>query len=126
MKWRGTVIAIAILASLPSCKPAHEPVGMSPALIGVWETDDPRYVDRYFELTGDTITLARGEAGKDSYPIERLEKQTNRRGASYVLTYRNPVERVGDTLSFEYEPREGGAIRFKNQRRIVWKKAPRP
>ena len=126
MKWRQAVIAIAILASLSSCKAAHEPVVVPSELIGVWKTDDPEYSDRYFELTRDRITLAKGKADKDSYPIEKLEKRPDSRGALYLLTYKNPVEDVVDTLSFEYEPRDGGAIRFKNQRNMAWKRDPRP
>ena len=124
--WRRSIIAIAVLASLWSCKAAEEPVVVPRELIGVWKTDDPRYVDRYFELTVDTITLAMGEDGKKSYPVQKLEKRSDTPGISYALTYRNPIEDVVDTLSFDYEPTEGGAIRFKNQRDLVWRKASKP
>jgi hypothetical protein len=122
--WRRSIIAVAILASLWSCKAAQEPVVVPRELIGVWKTDNPRYLDRYFELTIDTITLAMGKDGKESYPVQKLEKHSDTQGISYALTYRNPVEDVADTLSFDYEPTAGGAIRFKNQQNLVWKKAP--
>ncbi|HSB73214.1 MAG TPA: hypothetical protein VLT62_28140 [Candidatus Methylomirabilis sp.] len=124
--WRQVVIAIALLASLSSCKAAQEPVVLPPELIGVWKTDDPRYVDRSFELKADTITLSMGGGGNDPYPIQKLEKRQDPPGTSYLLTYRNSVAGIQDTLSFDYEMGAGGAIRFKNQRNIVWKKEPKP
>lgn len=99
---------------------------MPPELIGVWKTDDPRYVDRSFELKADTITLSMGGGGNDPYPIQKLEKRQDPPGTSYLLTYRNSVAGIQDTLSFDYEMGAGGAIRFKNQRNIVWKKEPKP
>ena len=123
---RRALIAIAVLASLSSCKAAQEPVVVPPDLIGVWKTDDPRYVDRHFELKADTIILSMGAAGTDSHPIQKFEKRQDPRGTSYFLTYKNLGEGVEDTLSFDYEMGAGGAIRFKNQRNIVWKKEPKP
>lgn len=128
--WHGTcrraIIAIAVFASLSSCKAAQEPVVVPSDLIGVWKTDDPRYVDRHFELMVDSIILSMGEAGGDSHPIQKFEKRQDVRGTSYFLTYKNLGEGVEDTLSFDYEMGAGGAIRFKNQRNIVWKKQAKP
>ncbi|HYL80022.1 MAG TPA: hypothetical protein VEU07_04365, partial [Candidatus Acidoferrum sp.] len=110
------------LASVSGCGASQEPVVMPPELVGVWKTIDARYVDRGFELTSDTIILATGEEGKHAYPIQQLEKRVDMRDASYVVTYGNSLEGVADRLSFSYEAREGGVIRFKSQRGIVWKR----
>jgi hypothetical protein len=122
MKFRHALITLAILTSLLGCRAAQEPVVVPPEVIGVWKTVDPRYEDRYFELTAGTVTLAMGEDSKESYPIQTFEKSQEMGATLYSLTYRNLVEGITDTLSFYYEPREGGVIRFKNQRNIEWKK----
>jgi hypothetical protein len=128
--WKATccraIVAIAVLGFLSGCNAAREPGVVPPDLIGVWKTDDPRYIDRYFELTADTITVGTGENGKDPYAIHSVAKHLDMRGISYLVTYVNPVESVTDTLSFDYEPRDGGMIRLKSQRSIVWKRAPGP
>ena len=97
-----------------------------PELIGTWETADPRYEERSFELTTDRIILALGEDGKKSYLIERFEKSQEFRATTYTLTYTNLVEGASDTVAFYYEPRDGGVIRFKNQQKIEWKKGATP
>jgi hypothetical protein len=122
LTFRQALTAIAIVLSLLGCRAAQEPVVVPPELIGVWKTADPRYEDRYFELTIDTITLAMGEDTKESYPIQKLEKSQEMRTALYSLTYRNLVEGVTDTLLFSYDQRGGGVIRFKDQRNLEWTK----
>jgi hypothetical protein len=122
MKFRCAFIPIAILTVLLGCRASKEPVVVPSELHGIWKTEDSRYEGRSFELRADTIILALGEEGKESYPIETLEKRQELRGTLYVLTYRNLIEGFSDSLLFYFEPREGGLIRFKNQMEIEWKK----
>jgi len=122
MKWRCALIPIAILTALLGCRASKEPVVVPSELRGIWKTADPRYEGRSFELRADTLILALGEEGKQSYPIEKLEKNQDLRATLYVLTYRNLIEGFSDSLVFYFEPREGGLIRFKNQMGIEWKK----
>lgn len=118
-------IAVALVGTLLGCKAVREPVSVPAELIGIWTTDDPRYLDRCFELTVDTITLGTGEGRQPSYPVQALQKSLDKGITSYRLTYTDPVEGVTDTLSFEYEPKDGGAIRLKHQHHAVWQKGGR-
>ena len=100
-----SVLTIAIVTVLFGCRPAPEPVAVPPELHGVWTTAHPRYENRFFELTVNTITLGIGEGGPQPYPIERFEKRQEMREIIYSLTYRIPSEGVANALSFYYEPR---------------------
>lgn len=119
-----SVLTIAIVAVFFGCRPAPEPVAVPAELHGVWKTAHPRYENRFFELTVDTIRLGIGEESPQSYPIERFEKLQEMREIVYSLTYRIPSEGAADVLSFYYEPLGGGTIWFKNQRNIEWRREP--
>lgn len=119
-----SLLTIAIAAVVVGCRPAPEPVAVPAELRGVWKTAHPRYEDRFFELTVNTITLGIGEDSPQAYPIEKFEKRQEMREIIYSLTYLVPSEGVANTLSFYYEPRGGGTIWFKNQRHVEWRKGP--
>jgi hypothetical protein len=119
---RHALLVMAILASTLGCRAAQEPAAVPAEFHGHWTTSDPRYEARAFELTVDTITLLNGEEGKASYPVQKFERIQKDGAIVHTLTYGNPVEGTTEALSFYYEPREGGVIRFKSQRNIEWKK----
>lgn len=96
---------------------------MVPAeLVGIWKTGDAKYKDRYFEFKPGTLTLGMGEGGAETYPIRSIQKSQEERGTLYAVGYMNYAEKVEDVLTFYYDPRGGGTIRFKNQPEIAWAK----
>jgi hypothetical protein len=119
-----SLLTIAIVAVFFGCRPAPEPVAVPTELHGIWKTAHPRYEDRFFKLTLNTITLGIGEESPQSYPIEKFDKRQEMRELIYSLTYRVPSEGVASALSFYYEPRGGGTIWLKNQRNIEWRREP--
>jgi hypothetical protein len=114
---------MALVALLSACQGSDAPVVVPPDLVGLWKTDHPRYEDRYFELTVDKITLGMGSGDTGSFPIREIGRERAGRTTLYSVGYANAVEGVRDTLSFYYEPQDGGAIRFRNQQNILWKRA---
>jgi hypothetical protein len=103
-----------------------EPIAIPATLIGVWKTEDPRYEGRHFELTVDTVRLAMGQNGQTAFPIRKFEKNEEPRATVYSVAYLNLTDGVTDTLSFSYEPANGGVIRFRNQRNIRWQRDREP
>ena len=94
---------------------------ISDDLRGVWTTTDARYKDRSFEVTKDMIILETGVASNDSCHITKIEKEDQGTKRLYVIHYDTSS---GDEqqFSFYYSPKDGGTIRLKNQKDIVWKK----
>jgi hypothetical protein len=92
-------------------------------LIGVWKTSAPQYEDRFFEMKKDEIIFGTGPGTFDSHVINKVEmgKVRGEEGKLYTIYYKNQ-EGVEDKFSFYYNPGKGGAIRFKNQEKIVWTK----
>ncbi len=119
---RHGLLVMAILASILGCRASQEPAIVPTELHGLWTTTDSRYENRSFELRADTIALATGEKEHTSHPIQKFERIQEKGTTVYSLTYGNVGEGVTDTLSFYYDPREGGVITFKNQRNVAWKK----
>lgn len=90
--------------------------------LGVWKTVDPRYLDRFFEITPTSIVFGVGEGGVEAYPIVAVEEVRERDAVLHAISYRNQ-DGQDSRLSFYYDPRDAGVIRFKHQRSIQWTKA---
>ena len=94
-------------------------------LIGVWETTDPDYADRPFEIKTDEVIFGTGEESFDTYPITKIkiEKDPVEQKTLYIICYKN-IAGQEYKFSFYYDPANQGTIRFKNQKEMVWTKAP--
>ena len=126
MKSKRILLALAIFTSLFGCQP-KESRTVPGELVGVWKTPAPKYRDCYFELTGDLIIFA-NEAlldKEDVNSIRRIEKIHKGKLILFTIHYKNR-EGLEYEFSFYYDPSKGGAIRFKNQLQIEWKKVDMP
>ena len=94
-------------------------------LIGVWETTEPTYADRPFEIKTDEVIFGTGNEKSDAYPITKIkiEKDREEGGTLHTIWYRN-IERQEYQFSFYYDPTNQGTIRFKNQKNFGWTKKP--
>lgn len=112
-----------IVGSLMSCEPPllEEP---PPAILGRWTTTDPRYADRAFEITKETVYIHQGGNNFAAYAVKGFQIT--------VANDDDPVHSVVyvDDAAEEYEFRfyvsseDGGVIRFTNQREMVWHRDP--
>jgi hypothetical protein len=57
-----------------------------------------------------------------AYPVVDVSKTLKDNETLYIITYVIP-EGVDYKFSFYYSPQDGGTIRYKNQKYLVWKKA---
>ncbi len=96
-------------------------------LIGVWETTAPDYADHPFEITTREVIFGTGEGTFDAYPIARIkiEEDVKEQKTLYIICYKNTA-RQEYKFSFYYDSTNRGAIRFKNQKEMVWTKKPLP
>jgi hypothetical protein len=117
---RGIITAMALLAALAACQVRNEnPV--PDHLLGVWSTSAPRYADRYIEIRNDMIIFGTGGDEFELHALTHIEEAREHGALLYTITHLNHFGQPY-SLSFYYEPKGDGIIRFKNQKEIVWKK----
>jgi hypothetical protein len=123
MKSRRTLLVLVLLAMIFGCQSGSEKT-VPDVLLGVWKTSEPKYADRFFELTKDTIIFGIGGDGADTYPIASVEETRDEEGLLYNIHYQN---REGQqyTFSIYYDSNNHGVIRFKNQKHFTWTRKER-
>jgi len=82
-------------------------------LVGVWKTSDPKYEDRFFEITGAPLLWKRRRRFR--YPFHhkhRIEKGDEARGNLYTIAYK---DKEGQKFVFliYYNPANQGTIRLR-------------
>jgi hypothetical protein len=123
-KWIFLVI-LALLINL-GCS-SNKIENLPREVLGHWETETPKYSGFSFELSEETITFTdlNAENAIESNMIEKRTKELdNENNILYVVHYENE-EGLELKFSFYYDPSEGGKIRLKNQKTIVWTRVPK-
>jgi hypothetical protein len=90
-------------------------------LIGKWRTSEPRYQDRFFEITKETLIYGLGGDQTDVYFISSMEESLEGNNRLYTINYEN-ADGLKFTQSFYYHPENGGSIQLKHQEHIKWKR----
>ena len=121
---RSLATLLALLAGLVLGQVACSPVQAAyvPAeLVDIWETDNEKYIDRFFTIRGTTITFGTGEGGSETFIITNVERVPFVGDNLYTVEYTNSE---GDPyrFSFFYRRGETDQIRLRNQRAIVWER----
>jgi hypothetical protein len=113
-----------ILAFIGGCQ-SEKQTTVPLHLVGLWKTAAPKYSDRFFRLTTDSIVFGVGEGRTDISPIVAI-KETQEQGLTlYTISYLNP-EGQEYRLAFYTDPVRKGVLWFKNQPGISWSKAKGP
>ncbi len=120
MKSRRILIAFAIVTAFFGCQSGGNRA-VPDELLGVWKTSAPKYADRFFELKKDAVIFATGEGNVSVHAIVNIEQVREDKQILYTIYYTN---QAGEEYkwSFYHDSANGGAIRFKNQKRIEWTK----
>lgn len=120
MKRAKVLIAAFLLACAFGCQPERNTV-VPEQLRGVWKTTEPRYKDRFLAFTAYSIDFGTGGNTLDSFTIWNIERGSNGQADLYTITYvDSSLGRY--KLAFHYVPGSGDEIRFKNQKRLTWRK----
>jgi len=92
-------------------------------VIGVWETTDPRYAGKSFEITRENeLLLGLGELGVERCSIDEAEVAGGPARLEYRITYSTPE---GDEALFAFLVDPNEVIRLRNQDEVLWKRRPR-
>ncbi|MCJ7540837.1 MAG: hypothetical protein WBG61_08460 [Desulfobacterales bacterium] len=120
LKWVVIVALILIGASIFVFYPGKN-TDIPLNLIGKWTTSAPRYQDRFFEITKETLIYGLGGGKIDVYFISSMEESLEGNNILYTINYKN-TDGLKFTQSFYYHPENGGSIQLKHQEHIKWTK----
>jgi hypothetical protein len=110
----AAVILMTLCAACNSAKLPHE-------LLGIWRTDVPAYKGKFMKLDEKYLVLGVGDEKVVPRKIEEVSYTTE--GKEKLYTVKTNEKDEGEyTISFYFNPAEGGTIRFKNQPQLQWKK----
>ncbi len=116
-------LALVLLVGTVAVRPTEEssiPVPME--LIGWWNTDDLRYIDRGFRITSSSLTLHVPDSGPRVRPIEAVRVEPDGSDRQYEIDYASE----SGTIVFNFEYSQDGAIRFPNQSGMAWRRGGDP
>lgn len=111
------LLAIAVLQR-PLLRLLSSDVPVPEGLLGSWTTDSPRYADRGFFITSDSLRLQLGPQLSATYPITRVRRSGPADSAGYTITYRQ-----GDTeveMGLRVDPEAG--LRIANLPAVAWRR----
>ena len=119
MLLRRVGLVLILLVSCLACKRAIKSPPQE--LLGVWTTDAPAYEGRYLKFEEDYFLIG---VGRHTVPvIQPILKIDVRQDAKQTIYTLHSVDADGaHELVVVYDPSDGGALRIKNQRDVVWKK----
>ncbi|MGH7381891.1 MAG: hypothetical protein ACREKR_06620 [Candidatus Methylomirabilales bacterium] len=120
MTARRILIAFALLATLSGCQSEKDST-VPEHLLGQWTTPHPKYADRYFEIRNDVIIFGHGGESFEVHALTDVDQTREEGSILYTITHLNH-DGKRFTFAFYYDPANNGAVRFKNQRDIVWTK----
>jgi len=122
MKLKWIVIAVLTLIGASifvSC--TEKKTNVPEPLIGKWTTSEPRYHDRFIEITKETLVYGLGGDKEDVYPISSITKDLRDDNILYTINFESK-DGHKFTRSFYYAPFDGGRIRLKHEENVAWRK----
>jgi len=91
-------------------------------LVGFWTTDEPRYQDRFLELSKVYVFIGVGRRQVPSVQVvDRFEAVQAGKETKYTI-YSTDLQGTAYQMTFQFSPVNGGEIQLKNQQGIVWKR----
>jgi hypothetical protein len=122
MKLKWIIIAVSILIGASifvSC--TEKKTDVPELLIGKWTTSEPRYHDRFIEITKETLVYGLGGDKEDVYPISGITKDLKGDNILYTISFESK-DGHKFTRSFYYAPCDGGRISLKHEENVAWHK----
>ena len=87
---------------------------------GTWETDHPRYEERFFELSAHTVTFGVGDGQSVAYALSGIKKHMERGKPFYILIFEDKAKNRFEK-SIWISPKMDTLV-FKNQGNVKWYK----
>ena len=120
MKIPRIVVFVLALMGCAGCDRSRHPM-LPGELTGEWTTDDPRYQDRFLELSPTFVITGtgRGEAPRVEW-IDKVEAVPVGNDTEFKVYSTDLSLGSHGEMSFVFSSANGGEIRFRNQSR-VWR-----
>lgn len=119
MMTQRILVTFVILITLLGCQLENNKT-LPDNLVGVWETSEAKYKDRFMEFKKDVVIFGTGDGNQTIHPIRKI-KAVRRDEKNLYTVYYLGQEGGEYSFSFLYDPR-GDVITLKNQNEIEWKK----
>jgi hypothetical protein len=87
-------------------------------VLGTWSSASPRYADRGFAITVDTLLLQLGPGKSASYPITEVRSVGSADSARFTIRYRDGSSLLEMGLRVD----EDAGLRLANLPTVVWRK----
>ncbi len=128
MKSTRIFVAVTLLATVIGCQPQSQSQAdnstVPEKLLGVWKTPHSKYADRFFEIKNDALIFGQGGEKIELHALADIHETWEGKSILYTISHLNH-EGQRYTFAFYYDPTDGGTIRFKNQKQIIWTKEGR-
>jgi hypothetical protein len=113
-------VALALLLCV-GCK-SNTAITLPRALEGVWTTDDPRFQERYLELSSSFVIIVTGHDDPVSVQfVDKVESEPMGDGSSLTVYSTDYLQDAHYQMHIRFSPANGGEIRFQNQGQ-VWRR----
>ena len=123
MRGNKTAFIIALIGVLlAACLGCNRGVhSLPPELLGFWTTDSPAYKERYIKFENDYVLFGVGD--DESPTIQRISKiESKKNGDHIVYTFYSRDADGAHQLIVSYSAADGGTLRIKNQKDVIWKR----
>ena len=121
MALKAKLAALAIILLLFCLAGLPAGVSLIPSeLTGLYNSDDPRYEDRYLKLSESTIIFGKGGVELDVYFVSKVETELRGKETRYHITLHKSGEEDNETVLV----RTGSdrVVWFKNRSSVRWVK----
>jgi hypothetical protein len=123
MKWMKIILPLLALSALALLHWPDQPTFMPKKVWGIWKTTDPRYADRYLDISEAVFAIGQGEQRLQVFFFKRVDMTPNGPYERYTLYYRPNTHTSSPLQSFTFDfinTGEGPRIQLKNQKNIIW------
>jgi hypothetical protein len=111
------VLSLIILISVSACDRIKTP---PPDLVGVWETDAPRYENRYIEITNESLIFGLYDSDNIVNEIKYIKLEKEGLLSNYTIHYVDP-EGEKWTLTLSHDPHNNGTLKLQNRDEVWFK-----
>ena len=95
---------------------------LPPQLNGTWTTDDPRYHDRFFELSPAFVIVVTGPGDQPSVQsVDKVKTDLSDSDTTFTVDSFDRSQKTAYQMVFRFSQANGGEIRFRNQK-AVWRR----
>ena len=123
VKWIKAVLPLLALSALTLVYWPDQPTFMPEKVWGFWKTSDPRYADRYLDISEAIFAIGQGKQRLQVFFFRRVDMKPNGPHERYTLYYR-PDEQTGSPLqsvTFDFiTTDEGPRIQLNHPKNVVW------